>query len=74
LSIKHVRFWGQSGHAVLHCICLLLTQNGHRRVHVFPNALLRLSCAFVSGAAMKRREFISLIGGAALSISDEVIE
>jgi len=39
----------------------------------FPNALLRLSCAFVSGAAMKRRD-ISLIGGAALSISDEVIE
>jgi len=36
----------------------------------FPNALLRLSCAFVSGAAMKRRD-ISLIGGAALSISDE---
>ena len=35
---------------------------------------LRLSCAFVSGAAMKRREFISLIGGAALSISDEVIK
>jgi hypothetical protein len=53
-------------------MCPLLTQSGHRLVHVFPN--LGLSCAFGSGAAMKRREFISLIGGAALSISDEVIE
>src|SRR5262249_48688453 len=25
----HVRFWRQSGHSVLHCICLLLTQSGH---------------------------------------------
>jgi hypothetical protein len=24
------RYWGQSGHALLHCICLLLTQSGHR--------------------------------------------
>jgi hypothetical protein len=32
----------------------------------FPNALLRLSCAFVPGAAMKRRELVVL-----LSISDE---
>ena len=24
------RYWGQSGHAVLHCTCLLLTQSGHR--------------------------------------------
>jgi hypothetical protein len=31
--------------------------------------LLRLSCAFVPGAAMKRRELVVL-----LSISDEVIE
>ena len=23
------RYWGQSGHDVLHCICLLLTQSGH---------------------------------------------
>jgi hypothetical protein len=23
------RYWGQSGHAVLHCICPLLTQSGH---------------------------------------------
>ena len=25
----HVRYWGQSGHALLHCKCLLLTQSGH---------------------------------------------
>src|SRR5262245_12778872 len=29
--------------------------------------MLRLSCAFVPGAAMKRREFLSLIGGAAIA-------
>jgi len=23
------RYWGQSGHALLHCICLLMTQSGH---------------------------------------------
>ena len=26
----HVRFWGQSGHGVLHCKCPLLAQSGHR--------------------------------------------
>src|SRR5262249_7304543 len=30
-----------------------------------PSAMLRMSCAFVPRAAMKRREFISLIGGVA---------
>jgi len=25
----HVFFLGQSGHALLHCICLLMTQSGH---------------------------------------------
>src|SRR5262249_26130978 len=25
----HIRFWGESGHAILHCTCLLLTQSGH---------------------------------------------
>ena len=25
----HVRYWGQSGHAVLHCKCPLMTQSGH---------------------------------------------
>ena len=32
-ALPHVRFrgryWGQSEHDVLHCICLLLTQSGH---------------------------------------------
>ena len=27
----HVRYWGQSGHAILHCKCPLMTQSGHRR-------------------------------------------
>jgi hypothetical protein len=25
------RYWGQSGHALLHCICPLMTQSGHRQ-------------------------------------------
>ena len=25
----HVRYWGQSGHSVLHCKCPLMTQSGH---------------------------------------------
>ena len=25
----YVRFWGKSGHDVLHCTCLLLTHSGH---------------------------------------------
>src|SRR5262249_6255824 len=29
----HVRFWGQSGHVVLRCTCLLLTQSGHCCLH-----------------------------------------
>ena len=29
LVTKHVRFWGQSGHDLLRCTCLLLTQSGH---------------------------------------------
>ena len=27
----HVRYWGQSGHALLHCTCPLMTQSGHGR-------------------------------------------
>src|SRR5262249_24906271 len=26
---SNVRYWGQSGHGLLHCKCLLLTQSGH---------------------------------------------
>jgi hypothetical protein len=27
----HVRFQGQSGHGLMHCKCLLLTQSGHSK-------------------------------------------
>ena len=26
----HVRFWGKSGHRLVRCTCLLLTQSGHQ--------------------------------------------
>jgi hypothetical protein len=33
MTVAHVRFrgryWEYSGHALLHCICLLVTQSGH---------------------------------------------
>src|SRR5262245_20245234 len=29
---SHVRFRGQSGHGLVHCKCLLLTQSGHSQV------------------------------------------
>jgi hypothetical protein len=40
----HVRFRGQSGHDVLHCTCLLLTQSGAPRAarlltHLWANLL-----------------------------------
>jgi hypothetical protein len=28
----NVRFWGQSGHELVHCECLLMTHSGHRPV------------------------------------------
>jgi hypothetical protein len=33
------RYWGQSGRALLHCICPLMTQSGHRsrKVLVFKH-------------------------------------
>jgi hypothetical protein len=34
------RYWKQSGHAVLHCICLLMTQSGHRLTLGFHKPLL----------------------------------
>ena len=38
LCTAHVRFWGQSGHAVLHCTCPLMTQIEHLKqlVHFAP--------------------------------------
>ena len=38
----HVRYWGPSGHHVLHCTCLLLTQSGHQRPHSRPLSQWRL--------------------------------
>jgi hypothetical protein len=32
------RCWGESGHGVLHRICLLLTQSGHGPAAVFDRA------------------------------------
>ena len=29
LQLSYVRFWHESGHAILRCTCLLLTQSGH---------------------------------------------
>ena len=38
----HVRYWGQSGHNVLHRTCLLLTQSGHRQDRPLPEYRYRL--------------------------------
>src|SRR5262245_8555236 len=48
------------------CKCLLLTQSGHRSV--FPSTGLRRYDApsWASGATMRRREFVILLGGAAV--------
>src|SRR5262249_29185344 len=38
IILSNVRFRGQSGHRLLHCTCLLLTQSGHpamARLHGF---------------------------------------
>jgi hypothetical protein len=34
LCTAHVCYWGKSGHGVLRCTCLLLTQSGHRTTGV----------------------------------------
>src|SRR5215831_19032063 len=34
----------------------------------FPSAMLRMSCAFVPETAMRRREFIALLGGMAFAL------
>jgi hypothetical protein len=45
LCTAHVRYWGQSGHAVLQCKCPLLTQIGHWLAHVTPPvALVVFTC------------------------------
>ena len=42
----HVRFWGKSGHAVLHCTCPLLTQSGHATDKAWtPGSSVIFGCA-----------------------------
>ena len=63
---KISRFRGQSGHALLHCKCLLLTQSGHR-VGLPPCRFKPLRCPVLGlGATMRRREVITLLCGAAV--------
>src|SRR6516165_11102783 len=51
---------------VLHCICLLLTQSGHRSP--IPNIILnRYDALSRLGGHMRRRDFISLLGGATVA-------
>jgi hypothetical protein len=40
----YVRFQGQSGHDVLHCICPLLTQSGHAVPHALGCPVLDMQC------------------------------
>src|SRR5262249_27729241 len=58
-----------SGHGVLRCICLLLTQSGHQLTRNRPSTVSVLAGTMINReprrAAMRRREFIKLLGGAA---------
>src|SRR5262245_57070015 len=59
------RYWGQSGHELVRCIRLLLTQSGHP---LPPHTRELLRSRFqASAAAMRRREFIAVVGGAAVA-------
>jgi hypothetical protein len=69
---RHVCFGEQSGHRDFRGPCLLLTQSGHSPLDIAvphnttqsqPYARVPSS---IRGASMRRREFISLIGGAAV--------
>ena len=42
------RYWGQSGHALLHCICPLMTQSGHSRADHMLSHSVRSQCLFTS--------------------------
>jgi hypothetical protein len=60
----HVRFRGKSGQGLLRCACRLLTQSGHWPClqSLFEPLQSRVPSL---GAAMRRREFITMIGGVA---------
>jgi hypothetical protein len=72
------RYWRQSGHAFLRCICPLMTQSGHWRAKILHRSgPATIWCAIVAcplvrcpkGRSMfdgKRREFITVFAGAVL--------
>src|SRR5262249_9073542 len=62
----HVRFRGQSGHATLRCICLLLTQSGQRPLPECSPKPIRCDVSSLGGS-MRRREFITFLGGATVA-------
>jgi putative tryptophan/tyrosine transport system substrate-binding protein len=68
--LNDVCFWGQSGHRSDFVECLLLTPSGHGEYSVasFPMLILAIKMVVWSfGPTMRRREFIRLIGGAAIA-------
>jgi nitrate reductase NapE component len=63
-TAPNVRFWSKSGHAVLRCKRLLLTQSGHQiALPKSPREPLRYPSKSL-GRGMRRREFITFLGGA----------
>jgi ABC-type uncharacterized transport system substrate-binding protein len=64
----HVRFWSKSGHALLHCKCLLLTQSGHSVAPLSEGRFepIRLALSNTWGRTLRRREFIKVIVASAV--------
>ena len=52
-----------SGHRLVRCTCLLLTQSGHGPLQ--ETDFSRYHAGQTSGETMRRREFITLLGGTA---------
>ena len=51
------RYWGQSGHALLDCICPLMTQSGHaQRCLICRNQVLPTRCPAFAFAGEHRQE------------------